>query len=129
MKRPPKNGFTEEEQNFWQRFGVFHVCPEPRALRHEDFAAYTRLDGVEPSQLLKMAADCFENARGQVRQLLSLPSGIVTQQQARDLGGIDKVAAANATAVRLVEMPGVSVDFDYKHHPVFATVVVRREKK
>ena len=44
------------------------------------------------------------------------------------MAGIDKVAATNATATRLVEMPGVSVDFDYKHHPVFATVVVRREK-
>jgi hypothetical protein len=50
-------------------------------------------------------------------------------EQAADLAGIDKVAAANATATRLVEMPGVSVDFDYKHHPVFATVVVRRKKK
>jgi hypothetical protein len=42
---------------------------------------------------------------------------------------MDEVAAANATATRLVEMPGVCVDFDYKHHPVFATVVIRREKK
>ena len=125
-----KNAFTEQEQNFWQRFGVFHVCPDPQPLRYEDFASYTALDGVvSPSQLLKMSADCFNNAREQVRQLLSLPSGIVSPEQARDLTGIDKVAAANGTATRLVEMPGVSVDFDYKHHPVFATVVVRRDKK
>ena len=56
-------------------------------------------------------------------------SGRGPWERAVDLAGIDKVAAANATATRLVEMPGVSVDFDYKHHPVFATVVVRREKK
>ena len=33
LRRPPKNDFTEEEQNFWQRFGVFHVCREPQALQ------------------------------------------------------------------------------------------------
>ena len=130
LKRPLNNipGSTEEEQNFWQRFGVFHICQEPQAMSYPDFASYTRLDGVTAERLFASAAECFAQVRAQVKQLMSLPAGILTPVQAADLSGIDKVAAANAMATKLVEMPGVTVDFDYKHHPVFATLVVRREK-
>ena len=83
MKRPPQNDFTEEEQNFWQRFGVFHVCHEPQPLSYADFASYTSSTGVPPSQLFAMAAEYFTQVRGPVQQLLGLPPGIVTAEQVR----------------------------------------------
>eukprot|EP00227_Mantoniella_beaufortii_P009456 CAMPEP_0197595134 /NCGR_PEP_ID=MMETSP1326-20131121/22125_1 /TAXON_ID=1155430 /ORGANISM="Genus nov. species nov., Strain RCC2288" /LENGTH=157 /DNA_ID=CAMNT_0043161435 /DNA_START=36 /DNA_END=509 /DNA_ORIENTATION=- len=129
LERPPPSPFTEEEQNFWQRFGVFHVTPEPQALNYPDFAQYMSLDDIAPGQLFMMASDCFSQVRTQVKQLLNLPPGILTAEQAEDMAGLERVAAANMTAVRLVEMPGIEVDFEYKHHPIFASVLARRAKK
>jgi hypothetical protein len=36
-------------------------------------------------------------------------------------------AVANATACKLAAMPGMAVELTHKHHPSFATAVVKRE--
>lgn len=129
LRQPPPNDFTDREQNFWQRFGVFHACQRPPPLNYADFAAYTKLDGVTPERLFAMAGECFASARALAKQLLDLPPGIMSPEQIEDVAATDKVAAANGAAAKLVGMPGVAVDFEHKHHPVFAAVAVKREKK
>jgi len=129
LRQPPPNDFTDGEQNFWQRFGVFHACQRPQPLHHADFAAYTKLDDVTPDRLFTMAGECFASARALAKQLLDLPPGIMSSEQTEDIAATDKTAAANAAAAKLVAVPGVAVDFEHKHHPVFAAVVVKRERK
>ena len=129
LRQPPPNDFTDGEQNFWQRFGVFHACQRPQPLHHADFAAYTKLDDVTPDRLFTMAGECFASARALAKQLLDLPPGIMSSEQTEDIAATDKTAAANAAAAKLVAVPGVAVDFEHKHHPVFAAVAVKRERK
>ena len=129
LRQPPPNDFTDGEQNFWQRFGVFHACQRPQPLHHADFAAYTKLDDVTPDRLFNMAGECFASARALAKQLLDLPPGIMSSEQTEDIAATDKTAAANAAAAKLVAVPGVAVDFEHKHHPVFAAVAVKRERK
>ena len=36
----------------------------------------------------------------------ALPAGIMSAEQAADMAGVDRAAAANTAAVRLVQLPG-----------------------
>ena len=64
------------------------------------------------------------------RQAAPRPTpGIMSSEQTEDIAATDKTAAAaNAAAAKLVAVPGVAVDFEHKHHPVFAAVAVKRER-
>ena len=62
--RPARDDFTDAEQNFWQRFGIFHAVRDPAPLSHADFEQYVRLeDGVTADRLFELAAECFAGAR------------------------------------------------------------------
>lgn len=127
--RPARDDFTDAEQNFWQRFGIFHAVRDPSPLSHADFEQYVRLeDGVTADRLFELAAECFAGARALCKTLLELPAGALSQTQAEDLAGLDKTAAANAAAARLaMAAPAMRAEFAFAvHHPTYPTVKLVR---
>ena len=127
--RPARDDFTDAEQNFWQRFGIFHAVRDPAPLSHADFEQYVRLeDGVTADRLFELAAECFAGARALCKTLLELPAGALSQTQAEDLAGLDKTAAANAAAARLaMAAPAMRAEFAFAaHHPTYPTVKLVR---
>jgi len=135
------NPRTDPEQTFWQRFGAFHACRRPPPLSFADFAAYVAPDTpagggadsnpgvvVTPETLLDAAGKCFELAKAQARGLRAgLPPGTVSDAQAEDLEATARAAAANAAAAKLALAPGWRASFEHKHHPAFASVLLKRE--
>jgi hypothetical protein len=127
--RPARDDFTDAEQNFWQRFGIFHAVRDPAPLSHADFEQYVRLeDGVTADRLFELAAECFAQTRALCKTLLELPKGALSQTQAEDLAGLDKTAAANAAAARLaMAAPAMRAEFAFAaHHPTYPTVKLVR---
>ena len=127
--RPARGDFTDADQNFWQRFGIFHAVRDPAPLSHADFEQYVRLeDGVTADRLFELAAECFAGARALCKKLLELPAGALSQTHAEDLAGLDKTAAANAAAARLATAaPTMRAEFTFAaHHPTFPTVKLVR---
>ena len=127
--RPARGDFTDAEQTFWQRFGIFHAVRDPAPLAHADFEQYVRLgDGVTADRLFELAAECFAGARAWCKKLLELPAGALSRARAEDLAGLDKTAAANAAAARLaMAAPAMRAEFAFAaHHPTFPTVKLVR---
>ena len=127
--RPARGDFTDAEQNFWQRFGIFHAVRDPAPLSHADFEQYVRLgDDVTADRLFELAAECFHGARAWCKELLELPAGALSQTHLEDLAGLDKTAAANAAAARLaIAAPTMRAEFAFAaHHPTFPTVKLVR---
>jgi hypothetical protein len=127
--RPARGDFTDAEQTFWQRFGIFHAVRDPAPLAHADFEQYVRLgDGVTADRLFELAAECFAGARAWCKKLLELPAGALSRARAEDLAGLDKTAAANAAAARLAMVaPAMRAEFAFAaHHPTFPTVKLVR---
>ena len=127
--RPSRGDFTDAEQTFWQRFGIFHAVRDPAPLVYQDFEQYVRLgDGVTADRLFELAAECFTGARARCKKLLELPAGALSRARAEDLAGLDKTAAANAAAARLaMAAPAMRAEFAFAaHHPTFPTVKLVR---
>ena len=72
--RPARGDFTDAEQTFWQRFGIFHAVRDPAPLVYQDFEQYVRLgDGVTADRLFELAAECFTGARARCKNCWSSP--------------------------------------------------------
>lgn len=128
--RPRMDDFTDSEQNFWQRFGVFHSVKDPAPLSFLDFKQYTTLgEGVTVDTLFSLAAECFASVRSLCQMLLQLPEETLSLAQREDLVGLDKTAAANAAAAKLAAAaPNMRAEFAHAaHHPTFPTVKMKRE--
>ena len=51
----------------------------------------------------------------------------MSDAQAEDLEATERAAAANAAAAKLALAPGWRASFEHKHHPAFASVLLKRE--
>lgn len=127
VKRPTAGSdFTDPEQNFWQRFGFMHACADPGPLTYQEYHDYVNTPHT-PHEMLTAAAKYFAEVSRKTKQLTAtglIPPG---STQAADVSGVMTCAVANATACKLAAMPGMAVELTHKHHPSFATAVVKRE--
>ena len=128
-RQPPRCDFTDAEQNFARLQRVSRVSGDRNRCTTPTSPRTSKLDDVTPDRLFNMAAGVFRLG-ARARQAAPRPTpGIMSSEQTEDIAATDKTAAANAAAAKLVAVPGVAVDFEHKHHPVFAAVAVKRERK
>lgn len=128
IDKPRPNNFTDEEQHFWLRFGSFHCCSKPIPMGWIPFSDYVVRNANQPiAKLLDSASDCFSQARHKSKELIFGRKDTITPAESAELRILDRIAAANLMAIRLINTSGITVDFDHKMHDIFVTVIVNKK--
>ena len=128
IDKPRPNNFTDEEQHFWLRFGSFHCCSKPIPMGWIPFSDYVVRNANQPiAELLDSASDCFSQARHKSKELMFGHKDTITPAESAELRILDRIAAANLMAIRLMSTSGITVDFDHKLHDIFVTVIVNKK--
>ena len=129
VHKPVPNEFTDDEQHFWLRFGQFHSSSKPVPMRWFRFSKCIVHYADQPiAKLFESALGSFSQARHKVKELMERHHAI-TPAQSADLQVLDRIVAANMMAIRLMNVSGITVVFDYKQHDVFVTMLVNKKSK
>ena len=109
---------------------VVELLPELSALEeHPNVCTLVRRDVLEDLLPFHAEAEFRVAVKRCLLEELMERHHAITPAQSADLQVLDRIVAANMMAIRLMNVSGITVVFDYKQHDVFVTMLVNKKSK